>query len=302
MIGPAADNSDREYLEHFELLVRSLLVRDDKPAVIILGHFSPQVQAQNGYTGPELLHNAVAQFYDVPHISAKGVLYDQYFERPDRVLSENYFGSHLINKDGHDLMADVVISYLMSQICSGWSSILGYSFGAPQLVISGESGSGGGAAPVPFAGLGLRPNQEPGQVEKEGQEAAGKTNPALEVPPMRLNDLPLERQTFREVEPFCVSAADLVNPLPPSIFYGSGWEMYHPPINAVKEDRFYWYAEQPTSRLRIPLRIGAGDVGIYYLQQPMDKPAATAKCWVDDNLEGAKTLVGNAETEESIAT
>ena len=38
------------------------------PAVIILGHFSPQVQAQNGFAGPELLHNVAAQFYDVPHI------------------------------------------------------------------------------------------------------------------------------------------------------------------------------------------------------------------------------------------
>ncbi len=282
--------------------MRSLLVRDDKPAVIILGHFSPQVQAQNGYAGPELLHNAVAQFYDIPHISAKGLLYDQYFERPDRVLSESYFGSHLINKDGHDMMADVVISYLMSQICTGWSAILGYSYSTPALIISGESGSGSGPAPVPFGGLGLRPNQEPGQSEKDGQESAGKTNPALEVPAMRLKDLPLHAKEFREVEPYCVSAADLVNPLPESIFYGSGWVTYHPPKNTIKEDRYYWYAEQPTSRLRVPLRIGAGDVGIYFLQQPMDKPAATAKCWVDDNTAGAKTLHGNAETEEPSAT
>jgi hypothetical protein len=38
------------------------------PAIIILGHFSPQIQAQNGFAGPELLHTVVAQFYDVPHI------------------------------------------------------------------------------------------------------------------------------------------------------------------------------------------------------------------------------------------
>ncbi len=66
-----ADNlphSDPEWLSHFELLVRSILVRPDMPAVIILGHFSPQVQAQNGFAGPELLHTVVAQFYDVPHI------------------------------------------------------------------------------------------------------------------------------------------------------------------------------------------------------------------------------------------
>jgi len=61
-------NSDPQWLSHFELLVRSILVRPDQPAVIILGHFSPQIQAQNGFAGPELLHTVVAQFYDVPHI------------------------------------------------------------------------------------------------------------------------------------------------------------------------------------------------------------------------------------------
>jgi hypothetical protein len=65
----AADPNDQDWISHFELLVRSILVRPEMPAVIILGHFSPQVQAQNGFVGPELLHNVVAQFYDVPHIS-----------------------------------------------------------------------------------------------------------------------------------------------------------------------------------------------------------------------------------------
>lgn len=55
-------------MSHFELLVRSILVRPDQPAVIVLGHFAPQVQAQHGYVGPELLHTIVSQYYDVPHI------------------------------------------------------------------------------------------------------------------------------------------------------------------------------------------------------------------------------------------
>jgi hypothetical protein len=60
--------SDPEWLQHFELLVRSILVRPEMPAIIILGHFSPQIQAAHGFAGPELLHNVAAQFYDVPHI------------------------------------------------------------------------------------------------------------------------------------------------------------------------------------------------------------------------------------------
>lgn len=62
------------------------------------------------------------------------------------------------------------------------------------------------------------------------------------------------------------------------------------------------YAEQPTARLRIPLKLGAGDVGIYFLQSPPDKPLGVAKCWVDDNFAGGKELHGTADVEEVIAT
>ena len=56
-------------MEHFELLIRSLLLRPDQPAVVILGHFSPQVQETNGFLGPDHWHSIVSQFYDVPHIT-----------------------------------------------------------------------------------------------------------------------------------------------------------------------------------------------------------------------------------------
>lgn len=62
------------------------------------------------------------------------------------------------------------------------------------------------------------------------------------------------------------------------------------------------YAEQPTARLRIPLKLGAGDVGIYFLQSPPDKPLGTVKCWVDDNFEGGKMLEGTAEIDDVMAS
>lgn len=62
------------------------------------------------------------------------------------------------------------------------------------------------------------------------------------------------------------------------------------------------YAEQPTARLRIPLKLGAGDVGIYFLQSPEDRPLGTVKCWVDDNVAGGKLLHGTAQVEDVIAT
>jgi hypothetical protein len=60
--------SEHQTLDNFELLVRSILLRPDSPAVVILGHFSPQVHEENGFAGPDHWHSIVAQFYDVPHI------------------------------------------------------------------------------------------------------------------------------------------------------------------------------------------------------------------------------------------
>ncbi len=55
-------------MEDFELLIRSLLIRPDQPAVLILGHSSPQILEQGGFLGPDQWHTLVAQFYDVPHV------------------------------------------------------------------------------------------------------------------------------------------------------------------------------------------------------------------------------------------
>lgn len=297
----SSDPNDPEWLTHFELLVRSILVRPEMPAVIILGHFAPQIQAQNGFAGPELLHTVVAQFYDVPHISTKGVLYHDYLANPEAARSTFYADPILASPAGHDLIADVLISYMMQQICAGWSATMGHAFDVPYMGMSGADSTTGG--PMLLGGVGLRKGM-PGKEEGDGESVS--TNElkyaSLKVPSARLSDRPSDILEFREIEPFCVSANDLINPLPPSLFYGSGWHAYHPVKGGGSDDRHYWYAEVPTSRLRIPLRIGAGDVGIYYLQAPEDKPLGHAMCWVDDNVAGAVELSGVADVPDVVPT
>jgi len=61
-------NSDPATIATTDLLIRSLLLRPDQPAVIMLGHFSPQLQNEHGFAGPDVWHSAVAHFYDVPHL------------------------------------------------------------------------------------------------------------------------------------------------------------------------------------------------------------------------------------------
>ena len=55
-------------MDEFELLIRSILIRPDSPAVIILGHFSPQIAQTRGFAGSDHWHSLVAHFYDIPHV------------------------------------------------------------------------------------------------------------------------------------------------------------------------------------------------------------------------------------------
>ena len=53
-------------MDHFEILIRSILIRPDKPAVFLLGHFSPQTHQTHSSAGPDHWHNIIARFYDNP--------------------------------------------------------------------------------------------------------------------------------------------------------------------------------------------------------------------------------------------
>ena len=172
-------------------------------------------------------------------LSVKGVIYEDYLSQPEAARSRFYSDPNHANAEGHDLIADVLISYVMSQICSGWATIQGHSFETPLFGMD-ESATGG---PSLLGGVGLRkgmPGQQPGDGDSVDENALASKFSALKVPQGRMADRPADAQRFREIEPFCVAASDLINPLPPSLFYGSGWKEYHPPKNALTEDRHNW--------------------------------------------------------------
>ncbi|THH17543.1 hypothetical protein EUX98_g9109, partial [Antrodiella citrinella] len=121
----ADDENDSSAMEHFEVLIRSLLIRPDQPAVVILGHFAPQIQNSIGFLGPDHWHTAVAQFYDVPHISVKPLLYARYMSNPEDVLKQYYADPVLASSAGHEVISDVLVSYFQSLVCAAWSSATG---------------------------------------------------------------------------------------------------------------------------------------------------------------------------------
>ncbi|KAI0074358.1 hypothetical protein K474DRAFT_1665555 [Panus rudis PR-1116 ss-1] len=342
------DDADPAALENFELLIRSLLIRPDQPAVVILGHFSPQVQEAYGFVGPDHWHSVVAQFYDVPHISVKPLLYNQYMSDPTYISRKYYVDPILANPSGHEIIADVLISFFQSRICAAWAAATGTAPealpgpGMPSLKSSGKGddlktptdakgifggigqriGAAGAAAFEPLAGSHEGDEEEVDPVVNKNPAAAGNepqqrpaekaSNPGipnqplyphLRVPPTRINARP-RNSPPPEVSPFCVSANDLINPLPDSLFSGSetGWSVYHPAPGSgeLSSHAHYWYSSLPTSRLRVSIQVSAGDVGIYYLKEPVSSPdgygvgeGSAVECWVDDNTPGA-VLIENA--------
>ena len=227
----------------------------------------------------------------------------------------------MANPAGHDILSDVLISYFQSQICSAWAAATGQAFdGLPPLfspVVFDNSKQPTDARGL-FGGVGQRKGSQP--ENKEGDiviGGPGNQNPAGQgraipgkqqsgalhiqaIPAAMINTRPgdLGKKAYDEPMPFCASANDLVNPLPTSIFTGTGWSAYHPPTgtNAISSASHYWYSSQPLSRLRVGVNLGAGDVAVYYLKEPKSVVGirgSFANCWVDDNYEG-RTQISNA--------
>ncbi|KAF8665047.1 hypothetical protein AX16_000659 [Volvariella volvacea WC 439] len=326
------DTPDPAMMENFETLIRSILIRPDQPAIILLGHFSPQIHTSYGFAGPDQAHNAVAQFYDIPHISIKSALYNDYIRDPDSI--KKFYVDPILSSDaGHDLLTDILVAYLQTQICTAWDSAKGYGYSNADAAGSG-AGSGGAGGGL-FGGMGQRKGvPEPGEDDGDGdgldadgnrikpKENAGSSGGSgsnanslqaqlLRVPPSRINTRPNSGRPFEEIAPYCVSANDLINPLPPSLFYGSGWFAQHPSTprgsspaeNAMKTTSHYWYSTLPTSKLRIPIQVGAGDIGVYYLREPVRDvgEGSAVECWVDDNYAGARTIENAADIGEPVA-
>ncbi|KAF8752272.1 putative lipopolysaccharide-modifying enzyme [Rhizoctonia solani] len=165
-----------------------------------------------------------------------------------------------------------LISYFQREICSGWAAARGHAFDAPRYTpdTQGKGLLGGKAA----------------HAETTSTDVDETLN-QLRVPKGRMRDRPHTLAKFREVKPFCASANDLVNPLPPSLFYGSGWDVRTDPKADAELLRHYWSSSLPTSKIRVSVKLAAGDVGVYYVREQQGAQVAEVACWVDDNVAGA---------------
>jgi len=202
--------------------------------------------------------------------------------------------------------------------CQVWNIATGEEPDPTHTVGGGADKSKGGL----LGGFGLRRGvPEPGDKNKNGgggsvdsddderTKPEKSSDPRLKIPPGLMSTRPTDDKPFEEISPFCVSANDLINPLPPSLFYGSGWMAYHPTSHSKQDVEggataaHYFYSTLPTSRLRIPIIVSHGDVGIYYLMEGKDRlpgGGSGVQCWVDDNYDGRASLGNEAEEETGV--
>lgn len=264
--------------------------------------------------------------------SIKPLLYNRYMDDPSSILRKYYADPILANPSGHELISDVLVSYFQNRICAAWAAATGTSHeilpgpGAPVFGGANELAKQPTDAKGLFGGVGQRVGAagahafEPAEdgvhggnlnANPNGAGAAGgvanaqkqpenPTNrrlyPQLRVPPTRINQRP-SSEPYEEIAPFCASANDLINPLPASLFSGSGWSVFHPTPGSAElsSHAHYWYSTLPTSKLRVGVQVGAGDIGVYYLREPRGVVGAgsAVECWVDDNVKGA-VIIENA--------
>jgi hypothetical protein len=200
----------------------------------------------------------------------------------------------------------LLIAYVQSQVCIAWSAARGTGAALPlYFPLGAQNGNSHKDATGLFGGKGLRKGNDDPDAPRQRP-----VNGHPQVPASRISDRPedLNSHVYEEIAPMCVSANDLVNPLNPSLFQGSGWQTYHPPptgVPAIDSASHYWYSTLPTSRLRIPLIVGAGDIGIYYVREPRavlgSEGSSAVDCWVDDNY-GGRVLIdneGDSDSEEA---
>ena len=247
------------------------------------------------------------------HYSVKGLLYEEYLVNPQKVRQSYFLDPILANAKGHELLADTVIAYLESEVCLVWDAEY-ETLGQPQSSFFGASGGvavpagGEDAPPSLLGGKGLRKSGDAGldaedsSTSQNGPGGIGflnnrKTNTGNlgglgRIPPFRITDRPHTLQHFREIKPNCASANDLINPLPASVFAGSGWEPVAPKPDD-EDERHYWTSDTPGSLLKVPVKVGSGDIAVYYLKGPASEGWGTVLCWVDDNTGGAVELRGS---------
>lgn len=308
------DQPDPIYQTFFDQLLRVLLEFKTQPAVLILGSWAPKIAQDRGYADSQMLHLPVAMYYDIPYISLKRLMFNHYTRFPHSTATTFFLPDFLHpNARGHRVLTDITISYLESELCQL------NTYGLP--VVPSVDLTIGTSAPAsslidedfpmmafPVDGKidwsqppeGWETTYDQSKIDAIGTE---KRHFALPQSPYAIPFVsafkPLEEvlspdspdpesaahiHSIPQPDLFCADANDPKHPMQPSLH--DNWEPYD-----WKGEKHYWVSSTVGARLRVPIKVSAGRVAIYYFRS-RNYDLGDAQCWVDDNEEGALNLKG----------
>lgn len=317
------DQPDQIYQTFFDQLLRVLLEFQSQPAVLILGSWAPRIAQGRGYADSQLIHLPIAMYYDIPYMSLKRLMFNHFTRFPHSTTKTFFLPDALHpNARGHRVLADITVAYLESELC------LLNTYGLPVVpAVENTIGTTAGADSLiddkfpmmafPVDGKvdwanppeGWETTYEQDKIDAIGQERryfalpqspyslpfVSAFKPLEEVISIEDADpsTPDHIHSIPQPELFCADANDPNHPMKPSAH--DGWKPYD-----WKGEKHYWVSSTVGARLRVPIRVSAGRVAIYYFRS-REYSLGDADCWVDDNEDGAVRLKGYWEKEYNTA-
>ena len=301
----------------FEKLLRTLRTLPSSPAIVILEAASLLLAQTSSFTtNAEYLHLPAAQFYDIPILSAKqslfgpipGILPSSATKIEDLFLPD----LHHPNEWGHELLADILISYLEQQSCVVQESI---QRNASSRIVQ----NGGPMVIVPE--LDVRSRKDEGVLALPFRSlfdhySSATTSNAFVLPPPTCTQLGNSRTT---IDPARNSGFVLSSfaPRPPSglILSARSWTKY-----AWARDKEYLAADTPGSTVTFDIVIGQGgeilvdflrsrfyDLGnvlVCTFPSPLFSTVLTSRCryrWEEVEGRDDRRLVGPRMVDRSSA-
>ncbi|KAL7421533.1 hypothetical protein Q5752_003302 [Cryptotrichosporon argae] len=314
------DQTDIIYQSFFDQLLRVLLEFQSQPAVVILGSWSPQVAQDVGYGDPQMVHLPIAHYYDIPYISMKRVVFNHYLRYPDS-MAQAFFQPDLLHPKarGHRVLADLLISYLESELCMLATHGLPVVPEHADTIASTLSSSSLVEVPFPLDTLHLvdpvtppdnwESTFDPAPLARLTSEArhfvlpltpyslppVAAFTPLRDVVDPHRPDPPSGRHVLGLAQPklFCADANDRAHPMRPTSY--EGWREF-----VWNGEKHFWVSDTVSARIRVEIKVSAGRVAIYYFRS-QHYDLGDAKCWVDDNEQGAVDLAGYWTKQYNVA-
>ncbi|KAF8671921.1 hypothetical protein RHS04_08014 [Rhizoctonia solani] len=295
----------------------------NKPAVLVVGAWGPQLSFDYGYMDPSVTHLPAVQYYDVPYISIKPLLYVHHL-RYAHTVGETFWTKDYVhpNAAGHKVLGDLTIAYLEKQLCLlntfGVLNETHVGGGRADATLGHEPSSGADA----FNLVRLPPSPELVHNRTDDGETTDIAYPLLPDPKDRISTLRLETpytvpptiigQALSELfspwkpdaplrtppppHPFCADANDEAHPLMPSDKYGGshGWEKH-----IAHGGKHSYATDEVGARIVVEVTVAEGRVAVFYFRSETYSPGV-AECWVDDNRKGAVKLYGHWEKKMNV--